>query len=558
MIRSGTLYLSVRDALELAIASSLDLELARYDLARAPWDIQRAESGGALRGVTTGGGSSIRLGGGQGVAGSQGGGSGSSGGSGTSSLAGAALIQQIGPVTPQLDPIESFSAGMGHKTSIQTQLVQSGNDYFAYSGRSYTDQVSQGLLSGGTVRYNYQGSYLNEGVPLDVLNPTSYIDMGFSISHNLLYGYGVKINDRYIRLARKNASIGDLAFRLRAANLVSSVLNLYWDLSVAAGDLQYKQRNRDLAQELLSNTKLQIAAGAIPAIDQVRAQSNLAMQEHALALAQNFAMQRETALKDALSWHGRPDPELDAAHIVTLDPLRAPDLGQLPPLGALIETARKNRPESAVARQQEEIAAIRAYGTANGVLPSLQVRAAASNTGQAGAPVPGAPANAFFVGGAATALDQVFRRNFPNESSGVSFSARTWNSQAQADTAIDELTRRQSQLARQKNSGDLARDVALERLALETAAARFRSAQETRRLVERLLIAEEEKWQAGTSTLAAVVMARREVADSQSRELAAAAALVRGQIALDHALGLTLERNGVRIEDVLQGAPAGE
>ena len=53
-------------------------------------------------------------------------------------------------------------------------------------------------------------------------------------------------------------------------------------------------------------------------------------------------------------------------------------------------------------------------------------------------------------------------------------------------------------------------------------------------------------------------MARREVADSQSRELAAAAALVRGQIALDHALGLTLERNGVRIEDVLQGAPAGE
>ena len=93
---------------------------------------------------------------------------------------------------------------------------------------------------------------------------------------------------------------------------------------------------------------------------------------------------------------------------------------------------------------------------------------------------------------------------------------------------------------------------------IRPSAARFRSAQETRRLVERLLIAEEEKWQAGTSTLAAVVMARREVADSQSRELAAAAALVRGQIALDHALGLTLERNGVRIEDVLQGAPAGE
>jgi outer membrane protein TolC len=558
MIRSATLYLSVRDALELAVENSLDLEIARYGAARAPWDIQRAESGGALRGVTSGGGSPIRFGSGQGVAGSQASGSGGGGGSGTSSLAGAALIQQIGPVTPQLDPIESFIAGTGHQTSIQTQLAQSGSNYFAYNGRSYTDQVSQGLLSGGTVRYTYQGSYLNEAVPLDVLNPTSYINMGFSISQNLLYGYGVQVNDRYIRLARKNASIGDLAFRSRAMNLVSSVLNLYWDLSVAADDLKYKQRNRDLAQELLSNTGKQIAAGAIPAIDRVRAQSNLAMQEHGLAVAQNAVVQRENALKDALSWHGHPDPELDAAHIVTVDPLPAPDVDQLPPLSALIETARKNRPEAEAARQQEEIAAIRAYGTANGVLPTLAVRARASDTGQAGAPVAGQQPTAYFVGGAGNALDQVLRRNFPNESAGMSFTAKTWNSLAQADTALDELADRQSQLARQKTSSDMARDIALERLALEQAASRHRSAMESRRLVEQLLQGEEKKWQAGASTLAAVVMARRELADSESRELASAAALVRGRIALDQALGLTLERNSIRIEDVLRGAPGGD
>jgi outer membrane protein TolC len=558
MIRSGTLYLSVRDALELAMENDLDLEIARYDAARAPWDIQRAESGGALRGVTTGGGSAIRFGSGQGVAGSQSGGGGGGGGGGTSSLAGAALIQQIGPVTPQLDPIESFFAGTGHQTSIQTQLVQSGANYFAYSGRSYTDQVSQGLLSGGTVRYTYQESYLNEAVPLDVLNPTSYINTGFSISHNLLYGFGARVNGRYIRLARKNASNGDLAFRSRVANLASSVLNLYWDLSVAADGLKYKQRNCDLARELLSNTRLQIAAGAIPAIEQVRAQSLVAMQEQALAVARDFVAQRENALKDALSWHDRPDPELDAAHIVTVDPLPAPDVDRMPPLGALIETARKNRPEAIVARQQEEIAAIRASGTANGVLPTLLVRARASDTGQAGAPVAGAQPTAFFVGGAGNALDQVLRRNFPNESAGASFTGKTWNSLAQADTAIDELAHRQSQLARQKTSSDMARDIALERLAIEQAAARYRSAMQSRRLVEQLLQGEEKKWQAGASTLAAVVMARRQLADSQSRELEAAAALVRGQIALDQALGLTLERNGIRMEDVLRGAPGGD
>jgi len=558
MIRSGTLYLSVRDALELAMENSLDLEIARYDVARAPWDIQRAESGGALRGVTSGSGGSIRFGSGQGVAGSQAGGSGGGGGSGTSSMAGAALIQQIGPVTPQLDPIESFSAGLGHQTSIQTQLAQSGTNYFAYSGRSYTDQLSQGLLTGGTVRYSYQGSYLNEAVPLDVLNPTSYINSGFSISHNLLAGFGVKVNDRYIRLARKRAHATDLAFRSRVAGLVTSVLNLYWDLAVAAGDVKYKERSRDLAQELLSSTRLQIAAGAIPAIDRVRAESNLALREQALGVARDSALRRENALKDALSWHGRTDPELDAAHIVAVEPLPEPDVAGLPPLSALLETARRNRPDSAIARAQQETAAITASGTANGVLPSLRVRASTSDTGQAGAPVPGEHPTAFFVGGAGNAVGQVLRRDFPNESAGVNFSARFRNSQAQADNAIDQLTLRQAELAAGRTSSDLARDIALQRLAIEQAATRCRSARESRRLVEQLLRAEEMKWQAGTSTLAAVVMARRDLADSESRELAASAALVHSRIALDRALGLTLEHNDIRVDDVLREAPAGE
>jgi outer membrane protein TolC len=554
MIRSGTLYLTVRDALEMALENSLDLEIARYDVARAPWDIQRAESGGALRGVTSSGGNAIRFGSGQGVAGSQAGGSGGGGGSGTSSLAGAALIQQIGPVTPQLDPIESFGAGVGHQTSIQDQLAQSGSNYFAFSGRSYTDQVSQGLLSGGTARYSYQGSYLNEAVPLDVLNPTSYIGMGLGISHNLLAGFGVKVNDRYIRVARKRASATDLAFRSRVSGLVAAVLNLYWDLSMAADDLKFKERNRDLAEELLSNTRLQIAAGAIPAIDRVRAESNLAVQEQALAVARDTAIRRENALKDALSWHGRQDPQLDAAHIVTVVPLPAPETGEIPPLGDLLRTARANRPDAAIARTQEEIAAITAGGTANGVLPSLRVSARTSDVGQAGAPVPGEQPTAFFVGGAANVMGQVMRRNFPNESAGISFGAKSWNSQAQADNTLDQLTGRQAELMEQRTSSDLARDVALDRLALERAAARYRSAMEDRRLVEQLLQGEEKKWQAGASTLAAVVMARRNLADSQSRELAAAAAQVRSRIALDQAMGLTLERNNIGIDDVLRGA----
>src|SRR5581483_9812922 len=149
----------------------------------------------------------------------------------------------------------------------------------------------------------------------------------------------------------------------------------------------------------------------IPAIDVVRAQSNLSTQEQTLHVAENLTVVRENALKDALSWHGRQDPDLEAAHIIPVDPLVVPEADRVPALTALLETARANRADLAIARTQEEIAQITAYGTANGVLPALRVSASASNVGQAGTPVAGQQPDGAFIGGVGTALTQMFTRD---------------------------------------------------------------------------------------------------------------------------------------------------
>ena len=52
LIRAGNLYLTVQDALRLAIQANLDLEIERYRMLMAGWNLQRAQSGGPLRGVT--------------------------------------------------------------------------------------------------------------------------------------------------------------------------------------------------------------------------------------------------------------------------------------------------------------------------------------------------------------------------------------------------------------------------------------------------------------------------------------------------------------------------
>ena len=550
LVRAGNLYLTVHDALELAIEASLDLEIERYSMVMADWSVQRAESGGALRGVTGANATSISLGAGQGVAGSQRSSTTTSENS-TATLAGAALVQQIGPVTPQLDPIFASGVTFAHQTTPQDQLVQSGTNELIDTARSYSFQMREGLLTGGTVRMTYNGSYLNEAVPLDVLNPTSYVSLGVSVTHQLLQGYGERVNGRFIRIQRRRAANSERAFQQRLLTLVANTLTLYWDLSLASNDLKYKQRNREIASRFVADTERQIAAGAVPAIDRVRARSALAVQQQALSVAQNALIERENAMKDALSWHGRPDPELAAVHVIAVDPLVVPATEDLPPAEELLARAAQRRPDLAVVRSNVEIADITAMGTANGVLPRLSFGVSTSNIGQTGQQVPGQSPLPYFVGGATGALGQIFRRNFPNERAAASYNAPLLNSEAQADLAIDQLSQRQSQLAAQRAMNQLALDISNQVLALRQARARYQSAVESRTLIEKLLEGEEKKLLAGTSTVATVVNARRDMATAESNELAAASAYMRSRIALDQDLGTTLEVNDISVDDAV-------
>src|SRR5271170_2445644 len=51
LLRAGTLYLSLADALALAIENNLDVEIERDTLAQASTDAERAAGGGNLRGL---------------------------------------------------------------------------------------------------------------------------------------------------------------------------------------------------------------------------------------------------------------------------------------------------------------------------------------------------------------------------------------------------------------------------------------------------------------------------------------------------------------------------
>src|SRR5437763_5905743 len=53
LVRDGKLYLSLKDAIDLALEDNLDLAIARYNLPIADTDIVRTKTGGFVRGVNT-------------------------------------------------------------------------------------------------------------------------------------------------------------------------------------------------------------------------------------------------------------------------------------------------------------------------------------------------------------------------------------------------------------------------------------------------------------------------------------------------------------------------
>src|SRR5260370_5282150 len=54
LIRDGELYLSLKDAIRLALENNLDIAIARYNLPIADMDILRTKAGGVFRGVNAG------------------------------------------------------------------------------------------------------------------------------------------------------------------------------------------------------------------------------------------------------------------------------------------------------------------------------------------------------------------------------------------------------------------------------------------------------------------------------------------------------------------------
>jgi outer membrane protein len=576
LMRAGNIYLSLQDAIALALENNLDIEVARLQPKLSLANLERASAGQLLRNLSTSitsGPSSASLGVlASNAVGSTGGGSGS--GSSNSGVLSGVNVQLAGSAIPNIDPTFFTSFSAAHQTAIETTTAITGTTAFVSQYKNWVMGVQQGYWTGTTVQLFTSSTFgLNQNATTALFNPVDQGSLNLTITQNLLNGFGLAVNKRALHVAKNNLRVTDLQFKEQVIATVANVVNLYWDLVSFNEDLKVKQQTLELDATLYKDNQRRAELGSIAPIDTIQAEAEMKSAQQDVVTQETQVLQQELILKSVLTRSGFDNAALIGAHIIPTDHVEVPERDAVIPIQDLVAQAMQNRPEIESNVISLENARLNMLGTKNNLLPTLSAQATFSNSGQAGSvsqnaqvpifgtngqvvgyrPLTAADVNGYFLGGYGTVLGQIFGRNFPNYSAQVSLTIPLRNRATQADLITDELNYRQSEIQDRQLHNNVKLNVINAYTAMRQARAAYETSVVARKLQDETLAGTRRKYELGTSTITDVVIAQRDDTARQLAEVDARRQYIDARTSLRQQMGTILEDYNVDIDEAKMG-----
>jgi len=517
LIRAGNLYLSLSDAIALALENNIDVEVSRYAYPLSDAAVLSARS---------------------------------SNGAGVS-----------------YDPAFTSTVNWGHSAQIQTNAVQAGGQSVNIGNtRTRNFGIQQGFVTGGTATLGFNNNTATTNNTNAIFLPSYSSGLSLQANQPLLQGFGLAYNTRNLRIAKNNVRLTDYQFQQQLNTTLNTVISTYWNLVSAALAVGVAQQSLELSQKLLDDNKKQLEIGTMAPLDVQQADQQVATSETNLITAQTAVEQQEVALKNLLSRNGLAAANFADVHIIPTDRITVPDVEPIRPVQDLVATALDRRPELTQLRIQLENSKINLTGTKNALLPQLNVVGNVSNPAAGGIfnpnpqvnPLTGeivtrTPPNPDLIGGYGNILRQLFGIPTVNYQIGFTLTVPLRNRAAQEAYITQDLQLRQSELGIQKQVNQIRMDVQNALIAVRNARARYGSATKASALAEAVLDSEQKKYALGASTSYAVVQHQTDLATARQSEVAAISAYAQAKLQMDQATGTILENNNVTLDEVKNG-----
>jgi outer membrane protein len=565
LLKDGKIYLSLSDAVTLALENNYDIAIARINLDIADTDILRTKAGSSLRGVSTGlvqntlGGTTqtILTGGGPGAtsAGTGGGGAG---------VNGLVLSTQGGGPTPEFrDPV--LTGTLEYEAQVAPQLntlFSGGLSTLTTDTSTYNFTYTQGYLTGTQLQVGFNNTRVTTNNPFSNFSPSLSSSFRATATQHLLQGFGPGINGRFVLQAKNDRRITDSSFRQQLLYTVNQVEAIYWALVSAYEDEQAKERALTQSTQLASDNRKQLEIGTLAPLDVVNSDSAVATDRQALVASKTNLEYQQLLMKQAIT-RSLNDPQLANAPViptdrVALDRLAEEDM----PTEDLVKEAFANNPqiEQAVLNLKNNEITIKAFK--NGLLPTVDAFAFYGASSLGGAQNPDAidftknlpyPPGTFPSVNYSTAFGNLFNSSAPDKGVGVNVNITLRNRTAQADQARSQMEYRQTEMRLQQLYTQIRIQVTNQQYALTNDRAQVLAAQAARDYAAQSLDAEQKKYKLGASTTANVLQQGRNLAAADNTLISDTAAYAKDRALLRQLLANTLDIYGISIQSAASG-----
>ncbi len=516
--------LSMREALEMALANNKDIEVARSNVKIAEFDLLGARGVYDFR------------------------------------------FTSFSYYERSVTPVANFLSG-GGANGVVTQSDFTGTARFEGLSPKY----------GGAYRVDFSSIRLNTDNSLAALNPQYPSALTFNYTQPLVRGFGFDSGRRQIEIAKKTLSLTDAQFRQRTIETITMVQRAYWDLVYALRNLQIQRDAvRDSRNQLEHNKRL-VAEGMLAPIDVVAVEAQVAIFEQGVYSALEEVSRAENGLKNLIA-----ENRASAIWVVSIIPSDSIDLA--PPVVSLedsMQAALTNRAEltqSDLVREINEVDQryfreqtkpqvdfVTSYGVvglAGSVNPALinnpitgssertrlkinEIIAALPGSGIEPLPVVPQVLPGELIGGYGQSLSNLAANRYNNFRVGVQLNLPLRNRTAEAQLGRSLVEGQRIQTQREQLEQLIQVDVRNALQVVRTVESRLRAAAAARSASEQQYESELRRYDAGQSTLFLVLERQTALTTARGNELRAQTDLNKAVAELQRATGNAIQANNV-------------
>lgn len=389
--------------------------------------------------------------------------------------------------------------------------------------------ITKRLPTGGS--YDLSFGVTRQGGRSTVFDPNFSSDLTLTLTQPLLKGFGTKVTQTELLVAKNNYLVSREAFESRVTEVIESVEKAYWDLVFQRKNLKVQQDALRAAQELLAQNRAKVEQGVLASIEVLVAESGAASREEDVVVGEAAVRNAEDKL-----WQVMNVPDQSLVETRAIIPTSEPSMEERRfQREEAIKAALSKLPDLKKARLDLKNRELLLHQAKNQLWPSLDFQSSAGLEG--------------LEGSYGDNLDRLGSRDFYNWAVGLVLNVPLGNRAAQATYYKRRYELEKAALTLKKLEQDVVLDLKEAIREVETDLARMNSARKARLLTEKKLEAETERLRVGLTTTRNVLDFQKDLAEAQNRELKAIIDYNKALVKLARVQGTLLQERDISLSD---------